>query len=68
MTKDELISKQQLLLEEMSQVKIRNKEIIKTLSYRFRGIGQPLNDNLLKMNKDQLRWVFEVEDLIREIE
>ncbi len=64
MTKDELIVKQQLEIEEYKAQLTENKEILKTLHYKFAGIGQPLNDNVLKFNSDQIRWCLQIQNLI----
>ena len=60
MTKDELIAKQQLHIEHLENQCEQNRIVKEELSGLFYGIGQPLNDNNLKMDKDQLKWVFEV--------
>lgn len=63
MTKDELITKQQLLIEEMKD----NTTIITSLFGKFYGIGEPLNDNNLQFNKEQQKWCFEVVGLISQL-
>lgn len=68
MTKDELIAKQQLEIEEYKRKSKENKEILKTLHYRINGIGQPLNDNMLRMDIEQIRWVHGINQLIESIE
>jgi len=67
MNKDTLISKQQLLLEIQQENDAANKAIKKRLKLKFYAIGQPLNDNVLKMNRDQLQWCASVYDLIEQI-
>ena len=42
MTKDELIAKQQLQIEEYKQMLEENSEIIKSLTGKFYNIGEPL--------------------------
>lgn len=64
MTKDELIAKQQLEIEEMKSVFEANKQVISDLHFKIHGIGQPLNDNCLKFNKEQLLWVSQVLELV----
>jgi hypothetical protein len=56
MTKDELITKQQLEIENYKRIMNENSDIIRNIKMRFIAIGQPLNDNVLMFNKDQLRW------------
>lgn len=68
MTEEELIVKQQILIEELKLLCQRNDEIINDIKYYFTGIGQPLNDNVLKFNSEQLRWCYNVFDKINEFE
>jgi len=65
MTTEELITNQQLEIEEFKRNSQENNEIIKGLHGMFYSIGQPLNDNILKFNKDQRKWCHE---LIKKIE
>jgi SMC interacting uncharacterized protein involved in chromosome segregation len=44
MTKDELISKQQIQIEEYKQMLDENTELKRHLQMKFYAIGQPLND------------------------
>ena len=67
MTKDELISKQQLEIEEYKQKLIENSEIKKDLEMRFYAMGQPLNDNCLQFNKEQLKWCFKTVELVESL-
>ena len=67
MTKDELITKQQIEIEEMKQMLRQNHLIKRDLFRRFYSIGQPLNDNVLQFNKDQMVWCFGVVELIEAI-
>ena len=67
MTKDELISKQQLQIEEYKKILEENRELIKDLEMCFYAMGQPLNDNVLAFNKEQRRWCFKVVDLIEQL-
>ena len=67
MTKDELITKQQLQIEEYKHIFEENSKIIKSLNGMFYNIGQPLNDNVLRFNKDQQKWCFGVIDLIEQM-
>lgn len=67
MTKDELIAKQQLQIEEYKEKLKENKELIEQIIGKFYNIGQPLNDNILQMNKDQLKWCFGVVGLVEQL-
>jgi hypothetical protein len=67
MSKDELIAKQQLQIEEYKQMLEENSGLIKDLKMRFYAIGQPLNDNVLMFNKKQLSWCFETFDLVEQL-
>ncbi len=67
MTKEELITKQQLQIEEYKEMLEENSNIIKSLIGKFYNIGQPLNDNILNFNKEQHKWCFEVVELIEEL-
>lgn len=67
MTKDELITKQQLQLEEYKIAMEENMELNKKLVMKFIAIGQPLNDNVLQFNKEQLKWCFGVMELIEQM-
>ncbi len=67
MTKDELITKQQLEIESLRGGIEENKRIRKMLLNKFYSIGAPLNDNVLMFNKAQIEWCFKVVELIKEI-
>jgi hypothetical protein len=67
MTKDELITKQQLEIEEYKQKLIENVEIKKKLEMRFYAMGQPLNDNCLQFNKEQLKWCLKTVELVEDL-
>ncbi len=67
MTKNELIAKQQIQIEEYKAMLDENSEIIKSLNGKFYSIGAPLNDNVLQFNKDQQKWCFGVVELIEEL-
>ena len=67
MTKDELITKQQLQIEEYEGMLKVNKELKSQIIGKFYNIGQPLNDNVLQMNEDQMRWCFEVVHLVEHL-
>ena len=67
MTKDELISKQQLEIEEFKEREKYNKEIVSSLNARFTNIGAPLNDNVLQFNNDQIKWALRTFELIESL-
>jgi SMC interacting uncharacterized protein involved in chromosome segregation len=67
MTKDELISKQQLQIEEYKQMLQENTELKRDLEMMFYAIGQPLNDNILQFNKEQQKWCFRVVALVDQL-
>ena len=67
MTKDELIAKQQLEIEEYKQMLKENTKLKRDLVMMFYAIGQPLNDNILQFNKEQHKWCFRVVELIEEL-
>ncbi len=64
MTKDELIAKQQIEIEEYREMLKENAVLHKSLIGKFYNIGAPLNDNVLQFNKDQRKWCLELFDLI----
>ena len=67
MTQEELITKQQLQIEVMKQILESNVKIIRELKNRFYGIGQPLNDNNLQFNPNQLGWCYKTLELIDDL-
>lgn len=67
MTKDELITKQQLQIEEYTGMLKENKELKSKIIGKFYNIGQPLNDNALQMNKGQMKWCFGVLELAEQL-
>jgi len=67
MTKDELLIKQQLQIEEYKEMLKENKELKSQIVGKFYSIGQPLNDNVLQMNKDQMMWCFGVVELVEQL-
>ncbi len=68
MTQEQLITKQQLEIEEYKQSKADNKKLRKELIGKFYNIGEPLNDNVLEFNKAQQKWCFEVLHLIEQLQ
>ena len=67
MTKDELITKQQLQIEKYKEMLKVNKKLKSQIVGKFYSIGQPLNDNVLQMNEDQMKWCFEVVHLVEHL-
>ena len=67
MTSEELIGKQQLEIEKYKKAFEENRELIKDITCKFVCIGQPLNDNLLQFNKEQIKWCFEVLSLVEQL-
>jgi len=67
MTKDELIAKQQLEIEEYKKMLQENTELKRDLEMMFYAIGQPLNDNVLQFNKEQQKWCFRVVALVEQL-
>lgn len=67
MTKDELIVKQQLELEKYKEMLEENKKLKSKIVRKFYACGQPLNDNVLQMNKAQMKWCFEVVGLAEDL-
>ena len=68
MTKDELISKQQLEIEKMKSILEANKIIISGMYLKIYGIGQPLNDNSINFNQQQLVWVSQILNLVEQLD
>lgn len=67
MTKDELITKQQLQIEEYKEMFEENNKLRSELIGKFYNIGQPLNDNVLQMNRKQMKWCFGVVELAEQL-
>lgn len=67
MTQEQLITKQQIEIEEYKQLLQENVKIKHDLTMRFYAMGQPLNDNILKFNQDQLKWCVKIIELIESI-
>lgn len=68
MTKDQLIAKQQLKIEEYEEMLKKNAEIKDILMGCFYNIGEPLNDNILMFNSDQKKWAHATVKLVEELE
>ena len=67
MTKDELITKQQIEIEEYKEMFAENEVIRARILGHFFNIGAPLNDNVLQFNKKQLEWCFNVSELFEDL-
>jgi hypothetical protein len=67
MTKDELIVKQQLEIEQYKQMLKVNAGIKHDIIMKFHAMGQPLNDNILQFNESQKIWCLDVVSLVEEI-
>ena len=67
MTQEQLITKQQIEIEEYKQLLQENNKIKHDLTMMFYAMGQPLNDNILKFNQDQLKWCVKIIELIESI-
>lgn len=58
MTKEELITKQQLEIEDLKVKLSELQEAIKAASAHFTCIGGPLNDNFLEFDKRQIGLIY----------
>lgn len=67
MTKEELITKQALKIEEQQERLEEVSELKSQLINKLYAIGQPLNDNVLQMNAKQMKWCFEVAKLVEQL-
>lgn len=65
MNEDNLIVNQQLKIEEYREIINSNRKTKEEILNRFYGIGQPLNDNVLKFNNNQLFWADNVAGLVK---
>ena len=68
MSKDELIVKQQIEIEEYKKIMEINKDIKDEIEGCFYNIGEPLNDNVLMFNKKQKQWAHSVVNLVENLE
>jgi len=68
MTKDELITKQQLEIEHYKAQSDANAKIKSDILGKAYNIGQPLNDNILQFNSKQQKWVWDVVQLAEELD
>lgn len=67
MAKEELITKQQLEIEEYEKQIEENKKLLKKIRLQFIAIGAPLNDNSLQFNNKQIAWCANVLEMIEQI-
>lgn len=67
MTKDELLAKQQLEIEGYKAKLIENAKILRKIHGKFYNIGQPLNDNVMQFNKEQIKWCFQVFEIFDQL-
>ena len=68
MTKEELITNQQLEIEKQKSIRESNKKLLRDLHMKFYTISAPLNDNVLQFNRQQQQWCFSVIELIKQID
>lgn len=68
MSDAELIAKQQHKIKKLKRMLKANKKVRKDLHGMFYSIGEPLNDNILRMTGVQLRWCMEVYRKTEEIQ
>ena len=64
MTKDELIAKQQLEIEELKEENAGLRADHEKIYYRLYNIGGPLNDNVLNYSKKQLKTFFDISNIL----
>ena len=67
MTPEQLIANQQIVIEEFKERDKIISDNLTNLRFHFYGIGQPLNDNNLKFNNEQLLWVAKAMMMIERI-
>lgn len=65
---NDLVVKQQLEIESLKTTLKFNNDIVKRVKGNMISIGQPLNDNILKFNTEQIRWAMDIYDLLNQIE
>lgn len=66
--KDKLIAKQQLEIEQYKESLNEIKKSSQHIRYKFFNIGGPLNDNSLKFNQEQLKFISKIAKLVEDIE
>jgi len=66
MTKDELIAKQQLAIEELSEREILYQSAIDSAIMVMICIGGPLNDNVLGFTKEQIMVFHKIQNYLEE--
>jgi hypothetical protein len=62
-----LIGKQQLKIEEYENYFKENEKNIKIIENKLYNIGAPFNDNKLNFNQEQLKYIWEIKQLIDNI-
>lgn len=67
MTKAQLITKQQLEIEDLRKKIAEHKKIKSALHNKFYAMGAPLNDNILAFNHKQMQWCAGVTILIDQL-
>lgn len=63
MSKDELIAKQQLEIEELKSISSTRKEALRKISRLCTCIGGPLNDNKKGYTKEQMLDFWQINEL-----
>ena len=66
MTDTELIAKQAKRIAELEADKERCLPLLNKAIGKFYNIGQPLNDNILRLDTPQLKWAYDVVTLVTE--
>lgn len=61
---NDLIAEQQLQINAYEKMSSYNNKIVKSTIGKFISIGGPLNDNVLKFNNEQLKWISDIHDCI----
>ena len=64
---EELVTKQQLEIEELRGL-LKEVALVKSkMQFKLHGIGQPMNDNNVRMDNKQLAWCASVEELVEQL-
>lgn len=61
-----LIAEQQLKISDMEKLINKYQTNFKSIYYLLYNVGAPLNDNLYKYNREQLKVFFDIAEIIRE--
>lgn len=64
--KNKLIVKQAIKLQELRKELKFKRKVIKEAKLMLVAIGQPLNDNKLQFNKEQLKWAGELQHTLEQ--